>query len=202
MSAQLDAQGNPTPEYLPKLKEAFEDVQGWLAVKRRNGRYALGFVIELAHYQASRVYHVHNILDEIGKLEGTDDRPSITKPEEPFERAPLIGLWHKHHYQARFLPINLKLETKRMVRDGSWEAIFAPHYGRYAHEVADRISYDMVMGAFSRRAEGHRMTGEFIVYERREDGSNYYLTLGTHGDYQAIRARVDEYKLIERRQGR
>jgi hypothetical protein len=202
MSELSDEHGQPTPEYIAKLKEAAEDVQEVLAIKRRNGRYALGFIVELAHHQVTRTYHVHNIHDEIGKLEGTDTTPSITKPEEPFDRAPLIGLWHKHHFQAQFLPMNLRLETSRMAKDGSWEEIFAPHYGRYMHEVAGQIVHQMVHGAYSRRAADHRMTGEFIVFERREDGSNYYLTLGQHGEYDAIRARVEEYKLIEQKQGR
>ncbi len=45
------------------------------------------------------------------------------------------------------------------------------------------------------------MTGEFIVYERQENGSNYYLTLGSHGKYDEIRRRVDAYKQIDREFG-
>jgi hypothetical protein len=45
------------------------------------------------------------------------------------------------------------------------------------------------------------MTGEFIVYECQGNGSNYYLTLGTNGEYDKIRLRVDAYKQIERKFG-
>jgi hypothetical protein len=44
------------------------------------------------------------------------------------------------------------------------------------------------------------MTGEFIVYERRTNGSNYYLTLGSHGEYPEIYARVEAYRKIDREQ--
>lgn len=81
-----------------------------------------------------------------------------------------------------------------MVKDGRWEKMFAPHYGKYVHEFADQITHEMVIGAYERRARDRRITGEFIVYEPQPDGSNYYLTLGSHGEYDAIRARVDTYK--------
>ena len=54
------------------------------------------------------------------------------------------------------------------------------------------------MKTFARRAAERRMTGEFIVYERRTNGSNYYLTLGSHGEYPEIYARVEAYRKIDR----
>lgn len=89
---------------------------------------------------------------------------------------------------------NLIDETEKMQRDGRWEAMFAPHYGKYLHEFIGEISSKMTNGAYEKRAQDRRVTGEFIVYERQADGSNYYLTLGKHGEWDAIRARVDEYK--------
>ena len=112
-------------------------------------------------------------------------------------RPPLRGLWHKHYFQPSFMPRNLIDETAQMDKDGRWEAMFAPHYGKYVHEFIDQISHEMVMGAYERRARDHRITGEFIVYERQADGSNYYLTLGKHGEWDDIRARVDEYKRFD-----
>lgn len=48
--------------------------------------------MELSIEYVDRRYDMHNIYDEIGKLEGTDIRPSRTKPAEPFKRPPLRGL--------------------------------------------------------------------------------------------------------------
>ena len=91
-------------EELAKLRESVADVRGWLDIKLTTGRYSFGFVLELAGHQMARQYNVHTIYDEIGVLESTSSRPSMTKPPEPFKRGILRGLWHKHHHQARFLP--------------------------------------------------------------------------------------------------
>ncbi len=164
----------------------------------RTGKYSVGLVVELAHHFIGRGYNVHAIYDEIGRLEGIDRRPSITKAAKEFKRPPLIGLWHKHHNQACFIPNNLMLE---LMKDGTSEEVLAPYYGRFVGEVAGQIAYDLVMKPFDRRTSDHRMTGEFIVYERPENGSNYYLTLGSHDKYDEIRRRVDAYKQIDREIG-
>ena len=149
----------------------------------------------------NRTYNIHAIYDEIGRLEGKDLRLGFTKGAKKFKEPPLLGLWHKHHFQAGFIPRNLLEELKKMERNGSWEAMLNPHYMRPFHEVMPQIIHELVMGSYSRRAARHDMTGEFIVYEKRQDGSNYYLTLGSHGEYDAIRARVDEYKQFDLEHG-
>jgi hypothetical protein len=159
-----------------RLKEAVADVRGWLDIKLRTGRYSFGFVLELAQHAISRTYNVHTIYDEIGKLEGSDSRPSMTKPAAPFTRSePLKGLWHKHHSQA-----------------------LAPFIGRYVDEVAGEIAHAMVIGAYERRACDHRMTGEWIIFERESSG-NYYLTLSTHeGETDEERkTRVEAYRTVD-----
>jgi hypothetical protein len=177
-------------------------VRGWLDVKRGNGQYAHGFLIELALHSAARSLHVHAVYDEIGRLEGTDPRPTMTKKARQMHGT-LRGLWHKHFFDPRFMLRNLMDETEQMEKDGRWEAMFAPHYGKYVHEIIDEVSYKAVVGAYERRARDRRITGEFIVYERQPDGSHYYLTLATHSELRApnrgssIRARVDEYKNID-----
>lgn len=191
-SLQDSEQSKAALETCAKLNEYLTEIRGWLKVKQRNGRYAHGFLVELAVNSADRRFNVHAIYDEIGKLEGTDTTPSITKKPSQM-RPPLRGLWHKHYFQSNFIPRNLLEETEKMARDGRWEAMFAPHYGKYVHEIIDQIAHEMVIGAYERRAQDRRITGEFIVYERQADGSNYYLTLGRHGEWDAIRARVDEY---------
>jgi hypothetical protein len=186
--------GKVTPEQLKELKDAVHDVRGWLDLKMRSGQYSFGFVFELARHLMKREYNVHTIYDEIGILEGTDGRPSATKATSPFLRPPLQGLWHKHHHQARFIWKNLELESRRA---GVMEKIFAPYYGREMGEVAGQIAHGIVMENFFHRSGEKRLTGEFIVYERRGNGSNFYLTLGNHGEYDAIRARVDIYRQVD-----
>lgn len=180
-------------EACAKLNVALAGVREWLGLKRRNGRFAHCFLAELATNSFDRLFHIHAVYDEIGKLEGTDTTPSITKKQRQL-RAPLHGFWHKPYFQASFMVRNLIDETEKMQRDGRWEAMFAPHYGKYLHEFMGEISYKMTNGAYEKRAQDRKITGEFIVYERQADGSNYYLTLGKHGEWDAIRVRVDEYK--------
>lgn len=156
--------------------EALQDVRGWLDLKMRTGRYALGFAAELAGRMVARHYSVHTVYDEIGILEGASTLRSTTKPATPFKRPPLVGLWHKHHHQARFIPKNLLQELHR---PGVIEAACAPHIGRNVEEVAGSIAYELVIGAYTRRAAESRVTGEFIVYEPQPDGANLYRPLAT-----------------------
>ncbi len=183
-------------EVCTKLNEALTEVRLWLDLKRRIGRYAHGFLAKLAVNSANHLLHLHAVYDEIGKLEGTDITPSMTKKPRQM-RSQRHGLWHKHYFQPSFMPRNLIDETEQMYKDGRWEAIFAPHYGKYIYEFIDQVSHEMVIGAYQRRVRDRRITGAFIVYERQADGSNYYLTLGKHGEWDAIRARVDEYKKFD-----
>jgi len=191
-----DVKSQPGLEICAKLNEALTQIRLWLDIKRRNGRYAHGFLAELAINSANRLLHIHAIYDEIGKLEGMDTMPSMTKKPRRM-RPPLRGLWHKHYFQAGFMPRNLRDECEQMDRDGRWQAMFAPHYGKYVHEFIDQISRQIINEAYERRARDRRITGEFIVYERQPDGSNYYLTLGKHSEWDAIRARVDDYKAFD-----
>ncbi len=183
-------------EMCAKFNEELTQIRSWLNLKRRSGRYAHGFLVELAVNSVNRQLHIFAIYDEIGKLEGTDLVPSRTKKPRQMH-APLRELWHKHYFQPSFMPRNLLDETERMVKDGRWEKLFAPHCGKYMNEFMDPIDQELVHGSFARRSRDQRLTGEFIVYERQADGSNYYLTLGKHGEWDAIRVRVDEYKKFD-----
>ena len=108
-----------------KLNEELDFVRRWLDLKRHSGRFATGFVLELTHHAAFSGYDVYPILDEIGHLERPNSLPTMTKRARPM-RPPLRGLWHKHHYQARFFVKNLIEETERMAKDGRWARMFAP----------------------------------------------------------------------------
>ena len=184
-----------------ELEEAFQEVTGWLDVKMATGRYSRGFVGELMVHLVARMYNVHAIYDEIAKLEGTDPRPSVTKAATQFTRKPLIGLWHKHHFQARFLVKNLMNELKSADGGKAFDAALASLAERDVEDMAGLIARQAVVGGFERRAGAHAMTGEFIVYERLVDGSNYYLTLGSHGEYEQIRNRVGAHRQFDDQRG-
>lgn len=183
-------------EEVARLKDAVAEVRSWLDIRLRTGRYSFGFVLELAQHAIGRTYNVHAIYDEIGTLEGSDSRPSMTKPATPFTRSKLLKrLWHKHHFQARFIPTNLRLE---MMRSGAIEEVLAPFMGRYVDEVAGEIAHAMTIAAYEQRARDHRITGEWIIFEREASG-NYYLTLSTHNGEsdENRRARVEVYRAVD-----
>lgn len=176
--------------------EALVEMREWLDLKMTTGAYSLGLVLELAGHLTARQYDIHSILDEIGILEGDRTRPTRTKPESKFRRSPLIGLWHKHHFQAGFMIENIIREFKRPDSSGTkfFDSVFEPYLGMTTEEFAGPLSHDLVVGVIERRSRDKAMTGEYIVYEKRNDGSNYYLTLGSHRTDHAIRMRVDAYK--------
>ena len=194
--------GALSQEDLAKLRDAVADVRSSLDLRLRTGRYSCGFVMELVQHDLSRGYNIHAIFDEIGCLEGTNVRPSITKRAEAFTSDILRGLWHKHHHQAGFIARNLMLE---MNRPGAMHAVLAPYFGRTMDEVSGQIAYAMTVGAYASRAGEHRMTGEWIVFEPQPQG-NYYVTLAQHpkpGDDRqafnaALRARVETYREYDR----
>lgn len=159
-----------------------------LALHVRTGRYSTGLVQELAEMFESRTGNVFAIFDEIAGLEGAlGTPPSLTKPPAMFARPPLTGLWHKHYHQASFLPQNVL---------NHWRANdFAAH----ADKAVCGVPQDKVMGAlilihefvlsgYRERSQSHRLTGQWVVYARQN--VNTYLTLGTHGDDDAIFGRV------------
>lgn len=183
-------------ERCTQLNRALTEARTCLKHKLLNGRCAHGLLIELATATAARLPNVQAVYHEIGKLEGTDALPGNTKGPSKM-RPPLRGLWHKHYFHPGFMAHNLANELDRMAKDGRGETIFSPHYGKDLGEVADQILHQIIIGGYEQRARDRKITGEFIVYEKLKDGSNYYLTLGVHGDWDEIRARVDFYRQFD-----
>ena len=51
------------------------------------------------------------------------------------------------------------------------------------------LAHEIVIGGYHNRSDRGRLTGEWIVYAS-QNGRNTYLTLGIHGDDDAIFGRV------------
>jgi hypothetical protein len=146
----------------------------WLEIKLATGRCSELLRRQLAAHCARPCYDVHNILDEIARLEGLPSRAAPTKPAAPYKNPLLKGLWHKHHFQARFVPKNLMEETKRKsfpVPESVEEFDQNPDWGRLTHKA--------ILSAFECRSARTALTGEWIVYAPM-NGINYYLTLAVH----------------------
>lgn len=187
-SRQLGGQVIVTPEII-------QDVCEWLDLKMGTGRYTFGLAFELAYHMAERFYHVHLIYDEIGILEGTDPRSSRTKDAAPFEKPPLLGLWHKHHFQPYFIGKNLRNELRY-----SFKKSIEKHIGSKVEDFAGILSYDLSIGAYRDRSDRMKLTGEWIVFEKDINYEKYYLSLGEHRDRKddiLLRKKVTRYKIID-----
>lgn len=142
------------------------------------GRYSAGLVRELGAHFENETANVFPIFGAIAALEGAKSaRPSRTKDASPFDRHKwLKGLWHVHYTQAQFMRRNLELHWKpvhrqnRLIKDSfdGWELWQA---------VRD-FSKRYVEG-YLQRGDDNELTGEWVVFAK-QDGVNYYLTLGTH----------------------
>lgn len=154
-----------------------------------NGRYSAGLVRELADMYDGRTDNIFAVFDEIAGLEGHPiARPSLTKPPSRFARPPLEGLWHKHYHQAPFIPTNVV---------NHWRAnSFVDHLKKATSKIPvpdDKLTgfmlHEFVISGYRDRSQARRLTGEWIIYARRDE-RNTYLTLGTHGDDHAIYEKV------------
>lgn len=195
-------------EHLIRFNHQLDKIRGWLNLKRKTGKFSHGFLLELVIGSMRRDIHVHSIFDEIGVLEGEDGNV-ITKPPREFERSPLCGLWHKHYFQANDLAYNMLYE---FCRDGDVRLprIFQEHFSEDIDGTfLDKIIREITLKNFEQKSQYNKITGNrFIVFEKLNDGENYYLTLGDHplanwepsrrqGEWNKIRLRVDNYKKFD-----
>jgi hypothetical protein len=178
---------------LPRLNpETFEYVAARLTPNITSGAYSSVLLADVAHHLERGTENIFAILDEIGALEGAPgSRPSRTKPGERFEHPPLKGLWHKHYQQMSVssLATNLRNQWGRKRLDKLIREHFQSGQDIPPDIMAGRLAHDAVHGGYTERRAASKLTGEWIVYARHE-GANYYLTLGAHGDDDAIATRV------------
>jgi hypothetical protein len=155
------------------------NVLGWLdEVLIRTGHYSSIFVEELVTHDINRTIDVHDVFDQIGRLEDPSfPRGGGVKPATPFTGKLLSGLWHQH-YSSAYHPLkNLQIDFRSVEA----QAIL--------QKMADTINngndpsrfiHELVMGGYERRFSACEMTGQWIVFAKSPLGRNYYLTLGEH----------------------
>jgi hypothetical protein len=161
-------------------------VRGELDLRMVTGRYSSVLVTELKqcieHRSATSIFP---ILDEIGGLEGG---PLAPKRYAPGQRPRLRS--RPHYFQAAFILRNVRNhwgpKSRRFLdRD---KAIMQDQ-AIPDEEKDGALHHARVLDAYRERGESQKITGEWIVYACHQD-VNYYLTLGKHGEDQAIRNRV------------
>lgn len=148
------------------------------------GCYSAGLVRELDAHIENGTDNVFQIVDQIKALEDPKaDRSLRTKPAQLFKGRWLRGLWHQHYTQAQFMLKNFQLHWtfNRLQR-----AIIESSGNREIFDVqaCKDLSRRMVDGYLERGRAGE-LTSEWIVFAKQGDVA-YYLTLGVHGDDEAI----------------
>lgn len=148
-------------------------------VRRRLSRL---LVDQLVFAIRTRTLDFHAVFDVLQALE----IPSrgLRVQEKPFRRPPLQGLWHAHFFQAGFISKNLSNEIQRREETGIINAILED--GAELDEMTTRrVTHEMTIGAFARRAARDALTGEWIVYAKDED-ARLYLSLARHEEEDQV----------------
>ena len=143
------------------------------------GRYSWLFVMQLYLHAGVNGIDPSMIVGEVTALEGGTP-PAGTKPATEFTREPLKGFWHKHFFSAHFVGHNLANHHAGGRLGKLVEQVMDPKkYPVVTAELIDKLTHEIVTGAFEKREAQDKLTGEWIVFAKHS-GQNYYLCLAMH----------------------
>jgi len=129
---------------------------------------------------------------EIGEL------PNGVRPATPFERKPLIGLWHKQYYSGANLSYNVVDELEEGDPEGIFERVKDENIdaGEQSKQFLGK-AMKLVRRSLKNRAEDPEkgLTGEWIIFTITDTG-NLYLSLGYH--YSGHSSKQRDQFLIDR----
>jgi hypothetical protein len=187
-----------------ELQEAIYAAKDDLTFHLTNGKASRQLILELAlhycgqgsQYEPKRIYNVHAIYDALKSLEAGNVNGQNTKSSSSFRHKPLKGLYHKHHFQACYIPNNVLLElNKGNTFKKLWDEVANETNIAYGdlitQEFVARLSHKVTFDSLGLRRQRQALTGEWIVYASI-DGQNYYLTLASHNEDDA-----DIYKRVQ-----
>lgn len=147
--------------------------------KAAPGRYSWLFVMQLYLHAEVNGIDPSMIVGELKALEGGTPTAG-TKPAKEFTREPLKGLWHKHFFSAHFVGHNLSNHHAGGRLGKLVEQVMDPKkYPVVTAELINKLTHEVVTGAFDKREAQDKLTGEWIVFAKH-GGQNYYLCLATH----------------------
>ncbi|MCK0769983.1 hypothetical protein [Chromohalobacter canadensis] len=159
------------------------------------------FIAQVMQMQANKVINTHQILDEVKFLEGLKE-VSSTQTASAFNREPLKGLMKKHFTDARFIMKNLgahfgyEFGGNENLKEVINKAFANNKSGYIDDEFIKFMAHESTVGAFQKRVEKKKVSGEWIVF-KKYNGENYYLTLAAHdeGDENIYSRACDAYDL-------
>ncbi|WP_395449050.1 hypothetical protein ACHMW7_03845 [Aminobacter sp. UC22_36] len=152
-------------------------------------RVSLSFCLSIMAHE-SRFKLGASIMRTIRDME-RDSNDMRTKPAAPFKRPPLLGLWHKHFFDARFLAGNYLLAASTRERVNHVMEAIRLSEGQPKETILSRLVAAGWTEPVERRFAEGKATGEWVVYLPR-DGKNYYLACSKHR-----RSPDEQYQLLD-----
>lgn len=140
-------------------------------------------LMQLTSIRKHRVYSTFSITDVIQDLEGVGR--GVKRRSNQFKHLPLKGFWKAHFFDARFMVKNLINETGIEFKNSPKfsellkKIIIEEEINPSRHGWQGRLSHEMTIGAFEKRAARNSLTGEWIIFSKYE-GKNYYLCICRH----------------------
>jgi hypothetical protein len=123
-------------------------------------------------------FTILNAVKEAEKVE-SGELPTGVKRATPFRRMPLKGLWHKHYFSAGFILKNLsnayRIKSDKLIDDILERASQIDDPEQRVKDVGRLL----VTEAIERRDADKELTGEWVIFLRR-NAENYYLCCGGH----------------------
>lgn len=158
---------------------------------------------QLASARKYRIFSTFSVTDIIQRLEGRYPPSSMIKNPEQFKHPPLKGLWKAHFFDAIFMLQNLNNETGSGIPNSKRFQAICQLVAKKVRESNGQLSWQMqlahelTVGAYERRARNKRITGEWLIFSKKEQ-ANFYLAISnhTHGeqDYKLYNYLVDYCK--------
>jgi len=159
--------------------------------KIAHGRFSWLFVFDLLIWNEFNGHEPFQVARQIEALENPKTL-SGTKPPTQFLNPPLRGLWHKHFFDAHFIPHNLRNHWSGNRLQKLVEEVCGPKKSGPTKEMVNELVHRLVHGAMEDRNSAEKLTGEWIIFAKHND-QNYYLCLARHdeGD-EAIYSRIEQ----------
>ncbi|EUJ09678.1 hypothetical protein Meth11DRAFT_0477 [Methylophilaceae bacterium 11] len=174
--------------------------------------YSISFIALLLQAQNERWFDVNSVSDEVRCLAGLSSC-TVTKDAEPLFKNEFRGqdFWHKHFFDARFIPKNISNELKR--DSAEFKLWINKEFESLPEDEALRINWlihQYSIGALEYRAGIHesvsrptdkkRITGEWIIYKPYQ-GKLYFLDIAFHNQgselYRTLKAHCEaEYPFL------
>ena len=159
------------------------------------------FIVDLICHEKVHGINPFQIFQSLKDEENSTNNSSLKKSAR-FKRAPLKGLWHRHYFSGRFIPLNVQNEnSKKKLHNIVSKTIKGIDLSSLNEtemfELSGKIAKSIVLEPYEKRKSRGDLTGEWIVFAKY-NGLNYYLCLATHnqGDENIIKT-IKEFCIPE-----